>query len=80
MKRGKISIDRERCKGCYLCLASCPQKVIGISADKNSKGIYPAEYKEESVEFKKTCIACGSCYLVCPDTAIEVYEIKGGIL
>ncbi|MDR1428713.1 MAG: 4Fe-4S binding protein, partial [Spirochaetaceae bacterium] len=27
-KQGKVIIDRELCKGCYLCVRSCPVKVL----------------------------------------------------
>lgn len=74
MKRGKITIDSEICKGCYLCIHSCPKNVINISKNANSGGIYPAVYSPTT---KNTCIACGSCFQVCPDMAIEVYEAEG---
>lgn len=74
MKQGRISIDGEQCKGCYLCIKACPRKVIRIGATANSAGTFPASFAEDS-EKDTACIACGSCYLVCPDTAIEVYEV-----
>jgi 2-oxoglutarate ferredoxin oxidoreductase subunit delta len=77
MKRGKITIDSEICKGCYLCINACPQKVISISNTANLSGIYFAVYSETSKKNNATCIACGSCYQVCPDLAIEVYEAEG---
>ena len=24
----KVSIDRERCKGCHFCIAVCPKKIM----------------------------------------------------
>ena len=72
-KRGKVVIDRERCKGCYLCVRACPVKVLESDTKINSTGTYPSFAK-----YAEKCIACGSCYLVCPDAAIEVYELEGG--
>jgi len=44
----------------------------------NSTGIFPVVFLEKPDTNSGACIACGSCYEVCPDTAIEVYEQKGG--
>ncbi|MCL2211740.1 MAG: 4Fe-4S binding protein [Treponema sp.] len=70
-KKGKISIDREMCKGCMLCIRSCPVKVLEEDSEMNSSGSYPAK----AVNVEK-CIACGNCYEVCPDVCIEVYEVE----
>jgi 2-oxoglutarate ferredoxin oxidoreductase subunit delta len=67
--KGSIEIDRERCKGCLLCVRACPVKVIGVDEAANSWGYYPAK----AVQMEK-CIACGNCYTVCPDVAITVYK------
>jgi 2-oxoglutarate ferredoxin oxidoreductase subunit delta len=72
-KRGKILIEREKCKGCALCVEACPLEVIGIEGSSNSWGYYPAFPKAP-----ERCTACGSCYTICPDTAITVYEITEG--
>jgi 2-oxoglutarate ferredoxin oxidoreductase subunit delta len=72
-KKGSVTIDRERCKACYLCVRACPVKVLEPDKESNSWGYYPSLAARP-----EKCIACGSCYLVCPDVCIEVYEIKGG--
>lgn len=71
--RGNITIDRELCKGCYLCLSVCPQEVITKSEHLNQKGYYPAKFKEDEGK-GKMCIACVRCATMCPDIAIEVYR------
>jgi len=71
--RGKIVIDRELCKGCYLCISVCPQNVIATSEKLNQMGYRPAEFMEKGNK-GKTCIACSTCATMCPDIAIEVYR------
>jgi len=71
-KKGKITIDREMCKGCMLCVRACPVKVLEADTELNSSGCYPSK----AVNTDK-CIACGNCYEVCPDVCIEVYELEG---
>lgn len=67
--KGSVTIDRERCKGCKLCVRACPVKVLEIDDTPNSWGYYPSK-----PEHMDKCIACGNCYTVCPDAAITVYK------
>jgi 2-oxoglutarate ferredoxin oxidoreductase subunit delta len=67
-KKGKITIDREWCKGCQLCVRACPVKALETETELNSSGSHPAKFVHED-----KCIACGNCYEVCPDVCIEVY-------
>jgi 2-oxoglutarate ferredoxin oxidoreductase subunit delta len=69
-KKGNVEIDRERCKGCYLCVRACPIKVLEKDAEPNLSGIYPAVPAQK----EKNCIACGNCYAVCPDVCLTVWE------
>ena len=68
--KGEIVIDRERCKGCGVCLGACPNTVIALSKNVNSKGYNYAE------AVKDECIGCASCAIVCPDGVISVYRAK----
>jgi 2-oxoglutarate ferredoxin oxidoreductase subunit delta len=68
--KGKPVVDRERCKGCLLCVRACPVKVLGVDSEANSWGYYPSRVVEAD-----KCIACGNCYTVCPDVAITVYKL-----
>ena len=72
-EQGRISIDREYCKGCYLCISFCPKNIIVISESLNQQGYYPAEIRENEDSDKK-CVACANCAIICPDIAIEVYR------
>lgn len=64
----KVTFDKDKCKGCELCIAACPKKIIQISKSKiNARGYYPAEITDED-----KCIACGFCATMCPDCIITV--------
>ncbi|MBW1689256.1 MAG: 4Fe-4S ferredoxin [Deltaproteobacteria bacterium] len=74
-KRGSIRIDRELCKGCYLCESVCPLGLISVSDTLNQKGYYPVHYSEEDIPIEgHQCKACALCAIVCPDIVIEVYR------
>ncbi|MFI3229340.1 MAG: 4Fe-4S binding protein [Bacillota bacterium] len=62
-----ISINKEVCKGCSLCVAACPKGVIAISDESNKAGYFVAA----PVAIEK-CIGCTMCALMCPDVAITV--------
>lgn len=72
MAKGHIVVDSERCKGCELCLAACPQKVIGFSSSLNSRGYRPITYHDSSA----ACTGCALCAVVCPEACITVYREK----
>jgi len=74
--KGKIVIDRERCKGCHLCVEVCPNHRISTDPSLNKKGYNPARFKETPEEGEKGCTGCAQCATVCPDVAIEVYRAK----
>ncbi len=63
---GRIVLDRNKCKGCYLCVDVCPNKVLEPDKKINSIGYYPINVNEE-----KQCVGCAMCARVCPDMAIE---------
>jgi 2-oxoglutarate ferredoxin oxidoreductase subunit delta len=69
--KGAIVVDNERCKGCDLCVVSCPTDVIELSKEVNSKGYNYARMKSPD-----ECIGCANCGYVCPDGCITVYKVK----
>lgn len=69
--KGAIVVDIERCKGCELCLESCPTDVIRMEAKVNSKGYHYAYMK-----YPEKCTGCVNCAIVCPDAVITVYRTK----
>jgi 2-oxoglutarate ferredoxin oxidoreductase subunit delta len=62
-------IDVDRCKGCGLCVAVCPKKVLEISKQVNAKGYFPAFRARP-----EDCIYCATCCRMCPDVAITITE------
>ena len=70
MAKGRIEIDVERCKGCELCRPACPQDVIELANDLNSKGYRAVKF----VDPYHDCTGCTLCAVVCPDGCITVYR------
>ena len=38
---GRIVIDRDVCKGCYLCINACPKGLLKKSNEPNLHGDFP---------------------------------------
>jgi 2-oxoglutarate ferredoxin oxidoreductase subunit delta len=62
-------IDKDRCKGCGLCVTICPKNVLEISDQVNTKGYFPALRARP-----EDCIYCAMCCTMCPDVAITISE------
>jgi len=65
---GDIEIDIEKCKGCELCIESCPEDTLGLADKINLKGYRYA------IKINNTCTGCVNCALVCPEGIITVYR------
>ncbi len=70
--KGAIVVNTERCKGCSLCVVTCPKDVIALAQKKVNIHGYPYV---EAVN-PDNCIGCASCGIVCPDGCITVYKKK----
>jgi len=62
-----IQIDKERCKGCCLCVSECPRGNIAMSRLLNSSGQTYAEIIDLN-----DCTACALCCQMCPELAIVI--------
>jgi 2-oxoglutarate ferredoxin oxidoreductase subunit delta len=65
----KITIKKDRCKGCLLCISFCPKGLIIKSKELNKLGVSFAEAKDSD-----ECLGCMMCAVICPDCCIEVYK------
>ena len=69
--RGNVKIDQDECKGCGLCVESCPPKALFLAPGLNRYGVHAAQYKGEA------CTGCGICFYCCPEPgAITVMRLK----
>jgi 2-oxoglutarate ferredoxin oxidoreductase subunit delta len=71
---GYVEIERERCKGCELCVEACPRHLLRLSSAINGLGYHPADFLPPVMPNGKGCTGCTVCGLVCPETAISVYR------
>lgn len=66
---GTVVIDIERCKGCEVCVANCPEQVLELSKSINKVG-----YRYSTMA-NANCTGCASCAIMCPDAVITVYRV-----
>lgn len=62
-----ITITKDWCKGCGICVDRCPRDAFEYSDQLNKRGVFPPLLKEDN-----NCNFCGLCELICPDLAITV--------
>jgi Pyruvate/2-oxoacid:ferredoxin oxidoreductase delta subunit len=69
--RAKVTIDAEECKGCGLCVDSCPPQCLELAPELNANGVHPARCNGH------ICTGCGICFYCCPEPgAITVYRMR----
>ncbi len=56
-----ISVDRQKCIGCSMCIRVCPHCVFILDNNKKVK-----------FEDRDGCMECGACAMNCPVEAIQV--------
>lgn len=66
-KGAQIRINQKWCKGCYICVETCPKKVFETTKEVTEKGFQPV-----MVAHPDECIQCLQCEMLCPDLAIDV--------
>jgi len=67
--RGTVTVNVDECKGCGLCVESCPPKCLELAPELSAYGVHPARYTGEG------CTGCGICFYCCPEPgALTVYR------
>jgi NAD-dependent dihydropyrimidine dehydrogenase PreA subunit len=68
-RTGWVVINAEECKGCGLCILSCPAGCLSFSQSLNHQGYHSVRYSGEG------CRADGLCFYACPEPgAITVFK------
>lgn len=62
-----VRLDRERCRGCLLCLDVCPNELFVRDTQPNATGALPVQ-----MQYPEYCINCMRCVAICPDQAFDV--------
>lgn len=63
----QVTIERDRCKGCELCVEACPEGVLDMTRDLNARGYFFAAPVRPW-----NCIGCRLCVVACPDVAVSL--------
>ena len=61
--RGKISLNRDKCTGCQLCIKICPTKAIEFMPEEKKVKI-----------FVSRCCFCAQCNDICPTGALSMTD------
>jgi len=64
-----VQINKDACKGCGICIAMCPVKILEFSDDLNKRGVHFPEVTDEA-----KCTRCENCMIYCPDFAMVVIK------
>jgi 2-oxoglutarate ferredoxin oxidoreductase subunit delta len=64
-----IYVNEELCKGCNICVETCPFNVYVRSTKINHKGVCVPERPNAN-----KCTKCQLCTLMCPDQVICVED------
>lgn len=64
-----LIFDRDRCKGCELCVSVCPKQILALDRETNARGYRPAGCTDED-----SCVGCASCARMCPDSVITIWK------
>ncbi|HPF20377.1 MAG TPA: 4Fe-4S binding protein [Syntrophomonas sp.] len=72
MAKGRVYFHIDQCKACELCVAFCPQGILGL----DEKVINILGYHPVSILRAEECTGCGICALMCPDLIIAVEKEK----
>ncbi len=54
----RVRVNKEKCRGCKICIRVCPSRAISIGDDGKA-------------QIGSQCVGCGSCVDLCVMSAIE---------
>jgi len=63
-----VIVNKQRCKGCGICINFCPKNVFEFETDLNEGGRHPVR------AYSDKCIGCRACVIMCPDIALELVK------
>ena len=64
-----LAIAVDRCKGCALCVGSCPKHLLALDETVvNALGYHPIRFSDSDA-----CTSCALCARICPDAVYTVY-------
>lgn len=67
--RNSVTIEADLCKGCRVCVESCPRHCLALGSKLNRLGYQYARFDSHG------CTACGLCFYSCPEPgAITVFK------
>ena len=61
----KVKLDQDACRGCQLCVDTCPVEVFTFDE---------LDFVA-SVDKEENCIGCLSCYYICPSICIDLLNV-----
>lgn len=64
---GAPTFDYDKCIGCNMCVAACPNKVIHLETDTVDKKKIVKQYDFD----QQYCLFCGLCEEACPKDALK---------
>lgn len=64
-----VQFEKNRCKGCELCVNFCARGCLEMSEDLNAIG-----YRYARLVNLEKCTGCGLCADMCPESSIRVFR------
>ncbi len=64
-----VLVNETACKGCGICIAMCPVKILNFSEDFNEQGFHFPKVSDQG-----KCVKCRNCMIYCPDFAMVVND------
>lgn len=66
-----IVIQSQLCKGCELCVTFCPEQILEMGEELNTKSYH---YPHALADKEADCKQCRYCERICPELAIFLGE------